>query len=124
MGNVKIQYGIGFSQRQGGMYFDLSSRVAEAKALEATVPEIQDPLPIDLNTAPWSPWGADNLLPEQMKADIKNCGILTSIIEGKARFSVCQGMFPAIVEIDGTGQRVIKQFINDPEIIDFLDMNN
>jgi hypothetical protein len=124
MAKVKIQNGIGFSQRTGAMYVDLSGQVAEAKKLQPGS-ELKSSMPLDLLPyMPWSPWGDDNLLGKRMAQDLKNTGILKGIIEGKSRFAINQGMQPAIVRVNEKGERVIEKFIDDPEIKDFLDMNN
>jgi hypothetical protein len=120
MGKVNIQHGIGYSAHSGAQYIDM----AAAKALEPAQP-IQQTAPYDVNnTQPWSPWGADNLLPQQMTVDIETTGILNSIIEGRARFATCQGMIPAIVHTNEKGEKIIEKIVDDPEIMDFLEMNN
>lgn len=120
MGNVKIQHGLGYSYRSGSKtsFIDIAAALDSepARSFEQTIPkEIFAALP-------WSPWGANNLLPLEMLADIKTCGVLTGIIEGKARFAACQGILPANVKVED-GQRYIE-YIDDAEISEFLETNN
>lgn len=73
---------------------------------------------------PWSPWGANNLLPQEMVADIESTGILNSIIDGKARFAHCQGMVPAIVRSNEKGERIIEKVLDGTEVNEFLEQNS
>jgi hypothetical protein len=78
-----------------------------------------------LSFAPWALWGKDNLMPQKMVADIDCTGILQGIIDGKARFALCEGMVPAIVKRDpATGQRKIESIVEDDEITQFLDTSD
>lgn len=115
-----MKYGIGYGDDSGAMFIDM----AAAKTLEPAR-EIQATMPAtSLAAMPWSPWGTNNLLPLEMVADIKSC-LLYSIIEGRSRFAICQGMVPVLTRIDETtGQKIIDKYLDDPEINDFLDMNN
>lgn len=78
----------------------------------------------DYSTWPFSPWGSNNLFPQEMLADIETCGILNSIIDGKARFALCEGIAPAQVERDAEGVKKVTKWINDPDINRFLKNNN
>jgi hypothetical protein len=121
--SVKVINGIGYSELTGTQYINMA-------AVKTTQDTINNPItptiPQDrMPSMPWSPWGTNNLQPQEMAEDIKTCGILNSIIDGKARFAMCQGMVPAIVKRDEkTGQQIIDKYINDAEIEDFLDNNN
>lgn len=123
--SVKVVGGIGVSSRGGGIYMDMAAYGRKAsgsmeKPIAQTVPDEKT-----ISTLPWSFWGTDNQLPAQYIKDIESCGVLNSIIDGKARFALCQGMVPAIVHTDpSTGQRVIDKIVDDSEITDFLEMNN
>jgi len=118
---TKKSSGVGFRSRSGAVFIDMGA-FAKSDDREFTTTVPQD---FQQSNMPWSPWGTNNLLPRQYVNDIETCGILTSIIEGKARFSLCQGMKPAIVHVDpGTGERVIEKYVDDAEILDFLDDNN
>lgn len=78
-----------------------------------------------LNWAPWALWGKDNLMPQKMVRDIDSTGILSGIIDGKARFALCEGMVPAIVQRDKeSGKRQIIDYVNDPEIQMFMDTSD
>lgn len=123
MGKVVVKNGIGYSEASGARYFDM--------ALAGTVEDrikspITSTIPSDKMPAmPWSPWGTNNLLPMEMAADIESCGILNAIIDGKARFALNNGVVPVITERSKeSGQKVIKEYVTDPEILDFLEAND
>jgi hypothetical protein len=123
MGSVVMKNGIGYSEHSGARYIDMSAVLTTETLINnpitPTIPEDR------LKVMPWSPWGCNNLLPYEMATDIGNCGILNSIIDGKARFALCNGIVPVITRRDETtGQLVIDQYVTDPEINDFLDSNN
>lgn len=113
-----MKNGIGFSRNGDALIMDLSA-VPGAKPIAQTV---QQPLPGTVYK--WAPWGDDNLLPLKMVQDIEKCGILDSIIDGKARFALCEGLVPVIMERDKDGKNVIKEYVDDPIIKNFLDRNN
>jgi hypothetical protein len=90
---------------------------APAKRLQSTIKEEL------FAVMPWSPWGTNNLLPQEMIRDIETCGILNSIIDGKARFALGEGMVPVILK-NSNGKKVIDSYCEDPEVLDFLEANN
>lgn len=115
---------IGFRERSGTMFIDMAAAPGSsdnfgspARKPKATIPEDR------LKFMPWASWGTNNLLAQEMITDIETCGLLNAIIDGKARFGLCEGIVPAIVKYDGS-KRVIEKLVDDPEIIDFLEMNN
>jgi hypothetical protein len=120
---VKIENGLVFSEASGARYFDMA-------AIATTEDRINNPItpviPEDkMPSMPWSPWGSNNLLPMEMAVDIETCGILNSIIDGKSRFALNNGIQPVITEINKqTGAREIKEFVTDAEILDFLEAND
>ncbi|MGN7786799.1 hypothetical protein ACTJIJ_19860 [Niabella sp. 22666] len=80
---------------------------------------------VDNKHLPWYPWGCNNMLPNEMLGDIRRTGILEAIVDGKARFATCQGIVPVITAIDPTnGQRVIKSYVDDAEILNWLEDND
>lgn len=122
MGSVTIKNGIGFSEESGARYIDMAA-ISDLTTAAAEIRQV--PPPKDLNARKWSPWGANNLKPIEMTLDIETCGILNTIVDGKARFAMGAGMVPAITKTDEkTGQKVIEKYLNVPEINDFLEGNN
>ncbi len=114
--SVQVYGSIGISARSGAVYIDMSA-ASPAKEIKQTVP-------VDIiKSLPWSPWGADNLLPQQYIQDIRTTAVLSGIINGKGRLGVCSGMVPAIM-INNNGQKVIDRIVEEAEIVDFLEMNN
>jgi hypothetical protein len=124
MGDVIFQNGIAYGKGSGARILDMQYiNMAAAKNSEPARP-IQQVKPFDWGVLPWSPWGTNNLLAKEMVYDIKTCGILNSVIEGKARFAVCQGILPAIIKTDNTGARHIDKVLDGTEVNDFLEANN
>lgn len=121
--SVTIKNGIGFSERSGARYIDLSAVLTVEEIAKSP---IRPTIPEDKWAAqPWSCWGKNNLLPMEMAQDIETCGILNSIIDLKMRFGVCNGIVPVITRLDETtGQRIIEKYVDDAEISDFLEGNN
>lgn len=116
MGNYK---GVAYRETAQVAFIDFAGLPQGASAFSTTEPKDQ------LNeTAAWSPWGKNNLLPQEMVADIETCGILSGIIDGKARFTLCEGLAPAIVERSAEGKKVVKEWVKDAEIKEFLETNN
>lgn len=117
--SVHLKNGIGFSTKSGALFIDAGS-ASPTPARKVTN------VPIDDNekALPWARWGRDNRLPFTMFQDIETCGILNSIIDGKARFAVNNGILPAIVHYEKNGQMVVDDIVMAPEIQDFLDDNN
>lgn len=114
--------GIGSS---GETYF-INMAAAPGTGEKATAGKMRATIPDDkLRFMPWSPWGANNLLPQEMTVDVETCGILSAIIDGKARFAMCDGIRPVIMKLDEkTGKQVIEKYVDAAEIIDFLRLNN
>lgn len=118
--------GIGFRQSQYGSAMFMNASTVFGLA-DGPAKQVTSAVPDDkaISYLPWSPWGSNNLLPNQYICDIKNTGVLNAIVDGKSRFAMCQGMVPAIVHTDPTtGMRTIDKIIDDPEITDYLDMND
>lgn len=69
-------------------------------------------------------WGTNNDLPELMRKDIEATGVLSAAMQHKARIAVGKGPMPArIVGYTEDGYEQLE-FIADPEIHDWLEMNN
>lgn len=119
--NRKPGPAIAFRAKSRTMFVDMGGAFSKpARPVKEAVPDEKT-----ISTLPWSPWGADNRLPYQYINDIETTGVLNAIIDGKARFALCQGLVPAIVRVDPeTGQRVIERIVDDPEMTQFLEFNN
>ncbi len=123
MGSVNVINGLGYCEESGAKFIDLS---AVATTQDRAENPLKQTIPNDqLLSMPWSPWGANNLLPIEMSEDIECTPILNSIVDMMMRFGICEGPVPVITRLDETtGQRVIEKYVNDPEIEDFLFGNN
>lgn len=121
--SVSIKHGIGYGQQSRAAFIDMSSvqttATSPARDPKAVVPDKA----LD-KSLPWARWGTNNKLPLEMAEDIDTCGILSAIIDGKARFALCNGILPALVRYDEKGQQVIEKILVDPEIDEFLEGNN
>lgn len=115
---------VGYRAASGSVFIDMAAAPGTSDNFEPPARKLKSTIPDDLMMVmPWALWGANNLLPQQMIKDIETCGILNGIIDGKARFSICEGLQPVIMKVDGA-KKVIDTIVNDPEIVDFLEMNN
>lgn len=104
-----------------------SSKTGAAFASASTVtddPRAQfTPVTKDLETAPWSRWGSNNLLPLEIADDIYNCGVLAAGLDAKARIGTGKGMQPFLLwNIDQDGKEILE-WVSDTEIHDWLELN-
>jgi hypothetical protein len=113
--------GIAYRAEGEVMFIDMAASPGTTAARKLTATPAQQTFN---SYSPWSPWGTNNLFPQEMLADIESCGILNAIIDGKARFALCEGIVPAQVERDENGVKKVKKWINDKEINSFLRNNN
>jgi hypothetical protein len=122
--SVKFSNGIGYGSKSRAAFFDMSMAVPGAATFQPSRPISQTPIDETDKVTPWAKWGKDNKLPLRMTEDIDNTGILNSIIDGKARFAICNGILPALVHYEKNGMMVIDEILMKPEIDDFLEDNN
>jgi len=107
----------------------LSSRGTAFISQASGLPNVKDPAfskpkEDENSTTDWAPWGTDNQLPKTMLADIENCGVLISAIDGKARFGLGRGAKPfKIISTKEDGTEELEP-VNDPEINDWLEEND
>jgi len=79
---------------------------------------------LTLNSAQWSYWGDNNDEPANIADDIENCGVLSAGIESETRLAMGKGFDPyLLVDKDQDGNETLE-WISDPEINDFLELNN
>ncbi|RYD84401.1 MAG: hypothetical protein EOP84_05580 [Verrucomicrobiaceae bacterium] len=111
--------GIGFRTRSEAAFIDMGA------APYAAARQIQSTVPYELfRHLPWSPWGDDNLAPDRLLQDIETCGILFQIIDSQARYGICEGIRPVIMGVGDRGERIIEKYVDDAEILDFLEAND
>jgi hypothetical protein len=121
--HLKQGFGISYYTDSAAQIIDLGAAMAATAAAVPAKP-IQPTIPPDLmNAYPWALWGKNNLLPQEMLHDIETTGILSAILDGKARLATCQGIVPVIIGESG-GQKIIEKVVLDAEINDFLELNN
>jgi hypothetical protein len=122
---VEFKNGVGYSEASGARYLDMGFiDLQGAKDMQpATSPKFSKPYDL-ANALPWSPWGANNLLGADMAVDLKKTGVLNGIVEGKMRFSICQGVLPAIISYETSGKPVVEKILHGTEVNEFLDDNN
>lgn len=69
-------------------------------------------------------WGTDNLLPKRLMKDIESTGVLSAGIDTKARILIGKGPMPArIKSLSKEGYEELE-FVANPLITDFLELNN
>jgi hypothetical protein len=115
---VTIKDGVGVSVKSGAIM--MANGVA-SYGNDGT-PFISPAPPADLDSAPWSKWGNNNLLCAEMADHIENCGVLNAI-EAKARISIGKGLAPYLVVDMKAGEEVLE-YVNDAEINEWLEENN
>lgn len=103
------------------IYHDMSAMAFDPKGTPE--PAATDPKDNSISTK-WAPWGQNNLAPQEMIRDIESCGILNSIIDHQARFALGDGLQWAYTRRDNTGKLIIEELCSEPEILDFMKMNN
>lgn len=119
---VQIRNGIGYSEESGAHFIDLKSVNGNSNPAEQKV-KPKEPKDLDFKY-PWAMWGDNNLLPKEMAKDIETCGVLSSVIDGKARFGLGRGILPCYTQIKKDGTEEIVDVVQDAEILDFLDAND
>lgn len=127
MSRVEMVNGIGFSQYSGAMYMDMAAINGATSPIQSDPPAkpFQQTVKNEIvQSTPWAIWGDDNLLPNTLADYLDTCGILNAIVDGKSRFALCEGLVPARVIRNKSGQIEVVDIVNDPEINDFLDANN
>jgi hypothetical protein len=78
----------------------------------------------EFTTRPWADWGHLNDLPDKMRKDIEECGVLSAALDAKARIAVGKGPMPFLLgNIDADGKEELE-FVNDPEIHDWFELND
>ena len=123
MSRVLIKKGIGYGESSRSAFIDMAAVSGTVAYDTKPFPETKPDPSTDRSTV-WAKWGSNNLLPQDMTNDIETCGILNSIIDGKARFAINNGILPALVHYEKNGQMVIDDIIIESEIDEFLEDNN
>lgn len=123
MSRVKISGGVGYSSHTGATYYSFSADAkptapkpsAQTEEPQGTQPDDDEP-----GAVPWSRWGVNNLLPNEMAASIEKCGALSSSIHDMTKLYLGKGARPyKLVEERPDGSEVLEP-IKDSEIKDFL----
>lgn len=117
--SVTFKGGVGVSMY--GIYYDMSQMAYDPSG--AQQPASAAPKDNSVSTK-WAPWGENNQAPLEMIREIENCGILNSIIDHQARFALGEGLQWAYTRRDNTGKLIIEELCSEPEILDFMKMNN
>jgi hypothetical protein len=120
MGNLIMKNGVVYGVGSEAVFIDMAAAQNMQPARPASIARAYD----QMNILPWSPWGSNNLLGAEMACDLKKTGVLHGIVEGKTRFSICQGVLPAIIKTDNTGQRIVDKILDGTEVNDWMDANN
>ncbi len=113
-----------YKQRSATAFIDMAAAPGSNPVNFAPARELKSVMPPEkYEFLPWAIWGSDNMLPKQMVTDIKTCGILNTIINAGARFGLGEGLDPIIVKREGA-KKSIEKYVDDPEILNFLEDNN
>ena len=117
-----IRNGIGYSEKTGGIFMAAGVTVFGTDDGAAfAIPQEIMPL---LSSAPWSPWGVNNMLPYEMANHIENCGVLGASLDAKARLSIGKGLQPFLLSnVLSDGEEVLE-WVSDTEVQDWLEGND
>ena len=74
------------------------------------------------DSKPWSPWGADNLFPQNLISIVSKNTVAPPALAFKAKAMYGKGVKPVIVELNEDGTEKITQ-VTDPAILDFFRVN-
>lgn len=74
------------------------------------------------DSKPWSPWGADNLFPQNLISTVSKNTVAPPALAFKAKAMYGKGVKPVIVELNEDGTEKITQ-VKDPAILDFFRVN-
>lgn len=112
-----IGEGIGIGSSGTTMYFD--NTLKNTKSFKTVDPKS------DFTNAGFAAWGTNNLLPQEMIADIEATGALWAGIEAKARIGVGKGPMPAkVIGINEDGYELLKFIPDNTEVNRFMAINN
>lgn len=110
--------------KSGAVYIDMAAAPGVSDSFGTPARKMESVLPPEnYSFLPWAVWGTNNLLPQQMVTDIETCGILNTIIDAGSRFGLGEGLDPVIIKRDGA-KKMIDSYVDDPEILNFLEDNN
>jgi hypothetical protein len=107
---------IAFSSKTGAAYMALGSGDDQPRASSSPV------LSAEFSKTPWSPWGSNNKMPEEIADDIRNCGVLAAALDAKARIGTGKGLQPFMLYDIVDGKEDLD-WVDDTEIHDWLDRN-
>jgi hypothetical protein len=100
-----------------------------AKAVATSFKKSQDSaieqvvIPKDYSTSPWSPWGDDNLFPQNVLSDLEKNSIALRALEKRKTVHYGRGIIAYRDKgIDNLGAPVREQ-VTDPEVVEFLRIN-
>lgn len=115
---------VAFKARSGAMFIDMAAAPGASDYWPAPARRMENVMPENtFEFFPWAVWGNNNLLPQEMMRDIETCGILNTIINAGARFGLGEGLDPVTVKREG-GKKSIDRYVDDPEILNFLEDNS
>lgn len=100
-----------------------------AKAVATSFKKNQDAaaeqlvIPKDYSTSPWSPWGDDNLFPQNVLSDLEKNSIALRALEKRKTVHYGRGIIAYRDKgIDNLGAPV-REPVTDPEVVEFLRIN-
>ena len=93
-----------------------------SKSDDATIEQIV--IPKDFSSSIWSPWGDDNLFPQNVLKDLETNSIALRALEKRKTVHYGRGILAYRDKgIDSLGAPV-REVVKDPEVVDFLKINH
>lgn len=120
-------------QMLSGDYIAYGSASGSLFTFNGKTEEVADysnpPIKNEIIISPWAPWTDNNIgaltnnMPIEMAQRIRTCGVLSAGLEAKARIAIGTGIKPVFITgIDKDGKEILE-FVNDPEICEFMHVN-
>jgi len=93
-----------------------------SKSDDATIEQVV--IPKDFSSSIWSPWGDDNLFPQNVLKDLETNSIALRALEKRKTVHYGRGILAYRDKgIDSLGAPV-REVVKDPEVVDFLKINH
>lgn len=100
-----------------------------AKAVATSFKKNQDAvveqvvIPKDYSTSPWSPWGDDNLFPQNVLSDLEKNSIALRALEKRKTVHYGRGIMAYRDKGKDNLGAPVREQVTDPEVVEFLRLN-
>ena len=113
----KIVYENGIAFLPGAKAVATSYKKTEDAATEKVV------IPKDYSSWPWSPWGDDNLFPQNVLTDLEKNSIALRALEKRKTVHYGRGILAYRDKGKDNLGAPIREIVTDPDVVEFLRIN-